>query len=146
MPPTIGGLLSVADTSAITNNQGGLKQHRGGHLPLIGCSTVCFLDRWPHTICFWHLFWHFWHLFLIQCFMLFHMVVSVLFSCSKCMVLIWHHFANSFYLIFIILRWNYTFWWKDHVKKATTKAKSKAPMLYNLQPLKKSLIFPNEWF
>ena len=59
------------------------------------------------------------------------------YSCSKCMVLIWHHFANSFYLIFIILRWNYTFWWKDHVKKATTKGKSKARMLYNLQPLKK---------
>ena len=60
-----------------------------------------------------------------------------LLSCSKCMVPIWHHFANSFYLIFIIFRWNYTFWWKDHVKKATIKAKSKAWMLYNLQPFKK---------
>ena len=60
------------------------------------------------------------------------------------MVPIWHHFANSFYLIFIIFRWNYTFWWKDHVKKATVKAK-RAPMLsmlYNLQPfLKKPWFF-----
>ena len=53
------------------------------------------------------------------------------------MVPIWHHFANSFYFIFIILRRNYTFWWKDHVKKATIKAKSKASMLYNLQPFLK---------
>ena len=59
------------------------------------------------------------------------------FSCSKWMVPIWHHFANSFNLIFIILRWNYTFWWKDHVKKAIIKAKSKAAKLYNLQPFKK---------
>ena len=65
-------------------------------------------------------------------------------SCSKCMVPIWHNFANSFYLIFIIFRWIYTFWWKDHVKKATIKAKSKARMLYNLQPFKKMSDF-SKW-